>query len=255
LKESRKCPNCKGRVLFPNERGRYTYSSDSEDETAESGDERTSLLRPRENYRFIDTLTESHNSRALQDQYQYLQDPDQSEDEPPTTSQQENTLRKIKVTFAPAVSVLSSSSSSSSITTSTNTTRHNQIPQFPNAFVLPMAAKPCRSSPLKRGRKSILTSPPLPTDEQPQNEEKLTTSTSSSETLIDFYDISTQDPSEENSSLTNSTQSYHSCVGFDSEYPSLDRGSINGGSSSGSNNGATGGGMYGSFNSLASDKS
>lgn len=197
LKESRKCPNCKGRVLFPNERGRYTYSSDSSEGEEQEQNERTPLLRSRENYRFIDTLTESHNTRALAssgERYQYLQDQEEP-DETTTPS------KRPKVTFAPAVSVSSR-------------TNH---PRTANAFVLPMGVpKKVKSPSLKKT--STTTTPTIiepmvaTTSSQSQSTPDFETasklsSTSSSDTLIDF------DEDDKENSM--SAQSFHSCQGFE----------------------------------------
>lgn len=314
LKESRKCPNCKGRVLFPNERGRYSYSSDSEEggegETS-SGDERTPLLCSRENYRFIETLTESQNTRTSPhfpsevennsrtrngDRYhQYLEDEDPSQEAQVAVVQPfREKVIKSKVTFAPAVSVMSSASPS--INSGGGNRNRNKLSSnkatsstTANAFVLPMGGsttiqtmtpvqggssstkKSALKSPLRRlvinqspttvsastssQGKSSLVLPPLQPSTLSKDELSPCSSTSSDKTLIDFYDIPPHemdtpefDPcprrplaESREASLSASESSFHSCVAFESEFPSLD--------------GPSGGGTYGSFQSSSSGTS
>lgn len=298
MKESRKCPNCKGRVLFPNERS-YTYSSDSEDVDESEGDERTPLLRPRENYRFIETLTESHNSRTLasqQDSYhQYLQEDDPLDEEnnppPPPPRRKSST----KVSFAPAVSVLSSTMSDSSNSSFGSGSGNHHPARKPStadaikrAFVLPMGPR-ANPSPKKSMLKSPLRglvinqnepagsssshsgsnlppqielilqihpSPSTTTTQQhlADNLSPCSSTSSSDQTLIDFYDIN---PEQEESrplaaaeastscaSLSASCASFHSCEGFESEYPSFD-----------GTGGSKGCANYGSFQSSTSSSS
>ncbi|CAL8114152.1 unnamed protein product [Orchesella dallaii] len=77
IHSSRRCPNCKGKVVFPNEHFSDTSNSDSETQIGDSedefvGNERTPLLRSQavdsddemEDTRFVETLTESHNTRT-----------------------------------------------------------------------------------------------------------------------------------------------------------------------------------------------
>lgn len=75
IHSSRRCPNCKGKVIFPNEHLSDSSNSDSDSHMEDSedefgGNERTPLLRGHssdnddqiEDTRFINTLVESHNN-------------------------------------------------------------------------------------------------------------------------------------------------------------------------------------------------
>ncbi|ODN03505.1 E3 ubiquitin-protein ligase RNF13 [Orchesella cincta] len=78
IHSSRRCPNCKGKVVFPNEHLSDTSNSDSDSQIVDSDDEyagteRTPLLRSNdvdsddqmEDTRFVEALTESHNTRTI----------------------------------------------------------------------------------------------------------------------------------------------------------------------------------------------
>jgi hypothetical protein len=228
LKESRKCPNCKGRVVFPNER--FSYSSDESGES-DSGDERTPLLRHSrrrpsdENYRFVETLTESHNSRALSNQLTAEQ-----YDEIPGTS---------AISSVPPVGAFSPASKprgprSSNVPKVTFAPTHyrdnggggsNSTAVPSKAFVLP-------GTPRSRGTKKS-ERPPGPSSSasgtpgvtkvaiERQDLSSSGSSTASDGTLLEFHDVettpypvTTSSSSLSDSTEVNSLSSYHSCQGF-----------------------------------------
>lgn len=234
--------------MFPNER----FSDTSTSENSDSGDERTPLLRRRaqeeEDHRFIEGLTESHNTRALQQQQQPLNtstpnpsgtlntvstpgtskpSSDLASDTPKTSGKRRGSAPR--VTFSSGTVGGGGGSSNFGGSDGFRTVASSNAFVFPKTLVSSSSSstRP-HKSPGKKNRLVVVTNPPvniIQEDEDSDDEMlRCNSSVSSEDTLIDFHDVesdrsgardkqTSQDRSDKSSfsESMESRSSFHSC--------------------------------------------